>query len=78
MDRPSLAVVLHRIAKLSLYSTQGRLFRADLIKVWEIFNGLSLIIPCNVFIHHLVATPGHPYKIFTVIPLMIWAGDVFL
>ena len=54
-----------RLTTLGLFSVRGRLLRADMIKVWKIFNGLSPIIPSDLF--QLVGdarTRGHTFKIF--------------
>lgn len=54
-----------RLESLDLYSVQGRLLRADLLKCWKIFHGESGIIPEELFIlAHQVGTRGHRYKIF--------------
>ena len=38
-----------RLKTLDLYSVKGRLLRADLIKCWKIFNGMSSITPTELF-----------------------------
>ena len=53
-----------RLRKLKLYSVQGRLFRADLIKTWKAFHsdvdvGLAQLFDRRV--HQ--STRGHQYKI---------------
>lgn len=53
-----------RLKALDLYSVQGRLLRADLIKYWKIFHGECGILPEDVFTKPPpVATRGHRYKI---------------
>ena len=54
-----------RLTNLNLFSTQGRLLRADLILCYKIFNNLSPIKPTDLF----VMSPhsggrGHKHKIF--------------
>ena len=54
-----------RLRNLKLYSVHGRLLRADLIKVWKIFYGMSPIRPSDLFLLHTSSsTRGHPFKIF--------------
>ena len=55
-----------RLKSLNLYSVKGRLLRADLIKCWKIFNGMSPIIPTHLFrmAPALGITRGHKFKIF--------------
>ena len=38
-----------RLSSLNLYSVQGRLLRADLIKCWKIFHGLCPIKPSDIW-----------------------------
>lgn len=54
-----------RLKLLNLYSVKGRLLRADLIKCWKIFNGLSPITPTHLFrmAPALGITRGHKLKI---------------
>ena len=53
-----------RLESLSLYSVRGRLLRADLIKYFKIFNGLSAISPVDLFVlSPMIHTRGHRYKI---------------
>ena len=55
----------NRLARLNLYSFQGRLLRADMILVWKIFNGKCGIKPDDLFIlAGNSLTRGHPLKIF--------------
>ena len=54
-----------RLKYLDLYSIQGRLLRADLIKYWKIFHGLSAIKVSDIFqLAPVVGTRGHSCKIF--------------
>jgi hypothetical protein len=53
-----------RLRILDLFSVKGRLIRADLIKVWKIFNGQSALKPEDVF--QVVDNPrtrGHSMKL---------------
>ena len=53
-----------RLQVLNLYSVQGRLLRADLIKCWKIFHGHSSIIPSHLFTMSLTTgTRGHRFKL---------------
>ena len=53
-----------RLKALNLYSVQGRLLRADLIKCWKIFHELSVISPSDLFtISPITTTRGHRYKL---------------
>lgn len=53
-----------RLKNLNLYSVKGRLLRADLIKMWKIFNNQSPIKPSDLFIPaYLSFTRGHRFKI---------------
>ena len=54
-----------RLACLGLYSARGRLLRADMLKYFKIFNGLSVITPSDLFQLSPAAsrTRGHRYKI---------------
>ena len=53
-----------RLRSLNLYSVKGRLLRADLIKYFKIFNGLSVINPSDLFVlSPAVHTRGHCFKI---------------
>ena len=53
-----------RLRALDLYSVKGRLLRADLIKVWKIFQGKSSISPNDIFsISPLINTRGHCLKL---------------
>ena len=53
-----------RLKSLNLYSVQGRLLRADLIKCWKIFNNQSAIAPLDLFtLSQVSCTRGHRYKI---------------
>ena len=50
-----------RLKTLDLYSVQGRLLRADLIRYWKILNNKSCIHPVRLFtLLHLSRTRGHP------------------
>ena len=54
-----------RLRILDLYSVQGRLLRADLIKYWKIFNNVSSICPTDIFtLAPILGTRGHRFKIF--------------
>ena len=54
-----------RLSALGLYSVQGRLLRANLIKVWKIFNELTAITLTDIFTPMAdVRTQSHPLKIF--------------
>ena len=49
---------------MDLYSVKGRLFRADLIRCWKIFNGKCVIVPSDLFVMSPHAgTRGHIYKV---------------
>ena len=53
-----------RLRGLGLYSVKGRLLRADLIKYYKIFNGLSVISPAELFVLSPTAqTRGHRFKV---------------
>ena len=53
-----------RLLRLNLYSVKGRLLRADMIKCYKIFNGLSVISPSDLFTcPQSTRTRGHRYKI---------------
>ena len=55
-----------RLARLNLFSVQGRLLRADLIQYWKILNNKSCIPPSSLFMLHPNPTPqGHPLNILT-------------
>lgn len=52
-----------RLFAFDLYSIRGRLLRADLIKVWKIFNRFSPISPTDIFtLVPEARTQGHPLK----------------
>lgn len=54
-----------RLQRLDLFSFRGRLLRSDLILLWKIFHGSSVIIPQDLFdLSTSAATRGHRYKIF--------------
>ena len=53
-----------RLARLNLFSFQGRMLRGDLILVWKIFNGKCAISPNQVFVMDSSITRGHSFKIF--------------
>ena len=55
-----------RLRTLDLYSVKGRLLRADIIKCWKIFNGMSPIVPSDLFTMSPARdiTRGHRLKIF--------------
>ena len=54
-----------RLRILNLYSVQGRLLRADLIKYWKIFNNESSIYPTDIFtLAPVLGTRGHRFKIY--------------
>ena len=54
-----------RLRRLDLFSFRGRLLRSDLILVWKIFHGLSVISPQDLFeLSRSSRTRGHNYKIF--------------
>ena len=53
-----------RLKDLNLYSVQGRLLQADLIKCWKIFHGQSSIAPSVLFtLSSVTSTRGHRFKI---------------
>ena len=53
-----------RLKSLDLYSVQGRLLRADMLKVWKIFHGECGICPGEIFtLAPSLGTRGHRYKI---------------
>ena len=53
-----------RLLNLDLYSVKGRLLRAELIKIWKIFHGLSPITPTDLFIlAPPTGTRSHCFKI---------------
>ena len=53
-----------RLSILNLYSVQGRLLRADLIKCWKIFHKQSAVSPSDIFTFSSVAsTRGHRFKV---------------
>ena len=53
-----------RLRSLGLYSVKGRLLRADLIKYFKIFSGLSVIKPSDLFVlSPAIGTRGHCFKI---------------
>ena len=53
-----------RLRSFDLYSVKGRLLRADLIKYFKIFNGLSVIGPSDLFVlSPAVHTRDHRFKI---------------
>ena len=53
-----------RLQVLGLYSVQGRLLRADIIKYWKIFHNESSIIPDQIFnLAPPYITRGHRFKI---------------
>ena len=53
-----------RLRRLNLYSVKGRLLRADLIKYYKIFNGLSVIFPRELFVMPPAShTRGHRFKV---------------
>ncbi|KAK3888205.1 hypothetical protein Pcinc_007736 [Petrolisthes cinctipes] len=54
----------NRLKALNLYSVQGRLLRADLIKCWKIFHKQSVISPSDLFsVSPVTATRGHRFKL---------------
>lgn len=53
-----------RLQVLGLYSVQGRLLRADIIKYWKIFHNESSITPDQIFdLAPPYITRGHRFKI---------------
>ena len=53
-----------RLRQLNLFSVQGRLVRADLIKYWKIFHGHSPIVPSDFFtMSPATNTRGHRFKL---------------
>ena len=53
-----------RLKSLGLYSVKGRFLRADLIKYFKMFGGLSVIKPSDLFaLSPAVHTRGHCFKI---------------
>ena len=53
-----------RLLQLKLYSVQGRLLRADLVKVWKAFNSELDVGLSEIFERRLhAATRGHRYKL---------------
>ena len=57
-------VYRERLEELGLYSMYGRLLRADLIKIWKIFNG-GLVPEMRELFEMAThpATRGHPLKL---------------
>ena len=50
--------------KLNIFSVQGRLLRADMIKCWKIFHGKSTIRPTDLWVLHSTSrTCGHMFRI---------------
>ena len=55
-----------RLAKLNLFSVQGRLLRSDLIQYWKIISNRSCISPDSLFTPQPHSTSrGHPLKVLT-------------
>ena len=53
-----------RLHRLNLFSFQGRLLRADLIKVWKVFHAKCAINPEQLFVLCRDSrTRGHNFKI---------------
>ena len=53
-----------RLSRLNMYSVKGRLLRADLLKYFRIFSGLSVLSPTDFFVlSPTVGTRGHRFKI---------------
>ena len=53
-----------RLKTLDLYSVEGRLLRADLIKCWKVFRGQCSIQPTVLWeIHTGARTRGHQFRI---------------
>ena len=53
-----------RLKALNLYSVQGKLLRADLIKCWKIFHNQSAIFPSDLFSPSPgTTTRGHRFKL---------------
>ena len=53
-----------RLRLLDLYSVQGRLLRADMLKCWKIFHGKCGVAPGDLFVMAPnVGTRGHRYKL---------------
>ena len=56
-----------RLIHLDLYCIHGRLLRANLIKYWKTFHGLSAIKVLDTFqLAPVVGIRGHSFKIFQV------------
>ena len=55
-----------RLKTLDLYSVKGRLLRADIIKCWKIFHGMSGVVPTDIFLMAPLrgTIRGHKFKIF--------------
>ena len=54
-----------RLEALDLFSMRGRLLRSDLIMVWKIFHGKSVLNPESFFVMDTSRrTRGHRFKIF--------------
>ena len=55
---------LQRLTALDLYSVQGRLLRADIIKCWKIFHQECSVSPSDIFVlADGRSTRGHRYKV---------------
>ena len=53
-----------RLSIFNMYSVKGRLLRADLLKYFKIFSGLSVLSPSDLFVlSPSVGTRGHRFKI---------------
>ena len=53
-----------RLRQLNLFSIRGRMFRADLIKIWKVFNSEVDVGLSSVFERQShVATRGHSFKL---------------
>ena len=56
-----------RLNALNLFSLQGRLLPADLIRVWKIFHSKCSLSPENFFVLSLFSTTrGHPFQKFSI------------
>ena len=54
-----------RLSSLNLYSTQGRLLRADMIQYWKVFHGKCAVSPTDLFtLPPQLGMRGHCFKIF--------------
>ena len=53
-----------RLSSLNLFSVQGRLLRADMIKCWKMFHGKCAVNPTDIFtLAPQSGTRGHRFKL---------------